>query len=206
MARPSLVLFAGGVIAIALVIAIATGIILAGRSSSTSGETSAAGTPLIGGDFNLVNQDGQPVDQTMLNSKWSLVFFGFTFCPEFCPTTLAELAVVQQRLGKDADRFQIIFVSIDPERDTPQALKDYLSSDGFPKGTIGLSGTAEQTAQAAKAYRAYYAKVGSGDSYTMDHSLTVYLMGPDGKFRTALTYGLGPDKSVQLIQDALAKG
>ena len=85
-------------------------------------------------------------------------------------------------------------------------LKDYLSSDGFPKGTIGLTGTPEQVAQAAKAYRAFYQKVGEGETYTMNHSLTVYLMGPDGRFRTAVVESLGPDKTTTIIEQAMARG
>jgi protein SCO1 len=206
MPRRSILLFAGACIAIAAALAIVTVVVVGGRSASNDGQVSASGQPLIGGDFQLVNQEGQSVDQTLLNGKWSLVFFGFTYCPEFCPTTLAEMAAVQQRLGDKAKDLQIVFVSIDPERDTPQQMKDYLSSDGFPRGTIGLTGAPDQVARAAKAYRAYYEKVGEGEGYTMNHSLTVYLMGPDGKFRTAVAYGLGPDKSTKIIEDAMARG
>jgi protein SCO1/2 len=166
----------------------------------------STGQALVGGDFQMTDQNGQPVDQSLLNGKWSLVFFGFTYCPDFCPTTLAELAAVQQRLGERAEDLQIVFVSVDPERDTPQLLKDYLSSDGFPQGVIGLTGTPEQVAQTAKVYRAYYEKVGEGEGYTMNHSLTVYLMGPDGRFRTAVAYGLGPDRSAKIIEQAMARG
>ena len=207
MPRRSILLFAGACIAIAVALAIITVVVVSGRAPTSNGaEITSTGQPLVGGDFKLVNQDGQPVDQTMMNGKWSLVFFGFTYCPEFCPTTLAEMAVVQQRLGDKAKDLQIVFVSVDPQRDTPQALKDYLSSDGFPKGTIGLTGTPEQVATAAKAYRAFYEKVGEGEAYTMNHSLTVYLMGPDGKFRTAVAYGMGPDKTTKIIEDAIARG
>lgn len=206
MPRRSILLFAGACIAIAAALAILTVVVISGRDASSSREIASTGQPLVGGDFQLVDQDGRAVDQTLLNGKWSLVFFGFTYCPEFCPTTLAELAAVKQRLGDKADDLQIVFVSVDPERDTPQALKDYLSSDGFPQGTIGLTGSPEQIAQAAKVYRAYYEKVGEGDAYTMNHSLTVYLMGPDGRFRTAVAYGLGPDKSAKIIEDAMARG
>jgi len=206
MPRRSILLFAGACIAIAAALAILTVVVISGRDASSSREIASTGQPLVGGDFQLVDQDGRAVDQTLLDGKWSLVFFGFTYCPEFCPTTLAELAAVKQRLGYKADDLQIVFVSVDPERDTPQALKDYLSSDGFPQGTIGLTGSPEQIAQAAKVYRAYYEKVGEGDAYTMNHSLTVYLMGPDGRFRTAVAYGLGPDKSAKIIEDAMARG
>ena len=207
MPRRSILLFAGACIAIAVALAIITVVVVSGRAPTSDGaQVTSTGQPLVGGDFKLVNQDGRPVDQTMLNGKWSLVFFGFTYCPEFCPTTLAELGAVQQRLGDKADNLQIVFVSIDPERDTPQALKDYLSSDGFPKGTIGLTGTPDQVAQAAKAYRAFYQKVGEGETYTMNHSLTVYLMGPDGRFRTAVVESLGPDKTKTIIEQAMARG
>ena len=186
--------------------AIVTLVVVSGRERAAGGEMAATGQPLVGGDFQLVDQEGRPVDQTILNGKWSLVFFGFTYCPEFCPTTLAEMAAVQQQLGEQARDLQMVFISIDPERDTPQALKDYLSSDGFPDGTIGLTGTPEQVAQAARAYRAFYQKVGEGEGYTMNHALTVYVMGPDGKFRTTLGYGLGPQKATQIVRDAMARG
>ena len=207
MPRRSVLLFAGACIAVAAALAIITVVVVSGRGAPANGaETTSTGQPLIGGDFQLVDQDGRTVDQTMLNGKWSLVFFGFTYCPEFCPTTLAEMAAVQQQLGEQARDLQMVFISIDPERDTPQALKDYLSSDGFPKGTVGLTGTPEQVAQAARAYRAFYQKVGEGEGYTMNHALTVYVMGPDGKFRTTLGYGLGPQKATQIVRDAMARG
>ena len=205
MPRRSILLFAGACIVIAVALAIVTLVVVSGRERAAGGEMAATGQPLVGGDFQLVDQEGRPVDQTILNGKWSLVFFGFTYCPEFCPTTLAEMAAVQQQLGEQARDLQMVFISIDPERDTPQALKDYLSSDGFPKGTVGLTGTPEQVAQAARAYRAFYQKVGEGEGYTMNHSLTVYLMGPDGKFRTTLGYGLGPQKATQIVRDAMAR-
>ena len=207
MPRRSILLFAGACIAIAAALAIVTVVVVGGRDRAASdGQVAASGQPLVGGDFTLVNQDGRTVDQTLLNGKWSLVFFGFTYCPEFCPTTLAELAAVQQQLGDKAKDLQIVFISIDPQRDTPRQLKDYLSSDGFPKGTIGLTGTPEQVAQAAKAYRAFYQKVGEGEGYTMNHSLTVYLMGPDGQFRSAVAHDLGPDRTAKLIENAMERG
>lgn len=207
MPRRSILLFAGACIAVAVALAIITVVVVGGRSAPSNGaEIASTGQPLVGGDFQLVDQDGRTVDQTMLNGKWSLVFFGFTYCPDFCPTTLAELAAVQQRLGDKAKDLQIVFITVDPQRDTPQMLKDYLSSDGFPKGTIGLTGTPEQVAQAAKAYRAFYQKVGEGETYTMNHSLTVYLMGPDGRFRTAVVESLGPDKTKTIIEQAMARG
>ena len=174
--------------------------------SLASGQISSTGQPDVGGPFQLVNQDGQAVDQTLLNGKWSLVFFGFTYCPDYCPTTLQMLEATKQALGDRADDIQIVFISIDPERDTPQALKDYLSSDGFPEGVIGLTGTPEQVRAAATAYRAVYQKVGEGEGYAMNHSLTIYLMGPDGRMRSALGHDLGPANAARVIEQAMARG
>jgi protein SCO1/2 len=207
MPRRSILLFAGACIAIAAALATVTVIVVTGRERAQAvAEGTATGQPSVGGPFQLVNQAGQAVDQTLLNGKWSLVFFGFTYCPDFCPTTLTALEATRQRLGTAADDLQIVFISVDPERDTPQALKDYLSSDGFPPGVIGLTGSQEQVAGAARAYRAYYEKVGEGEGYTMNHSLTVYLMGPDGQFRSAIAHDLGPERLAELIRRVMARG
>lgn len=207
MPRRSILLFAGGCFAIAIALATVTVIVVTGRERAEAvAEGTATGQPTVGGSFKLVDQDGRAVDQTLLNGKWSLVFFGFTYCPDFCPTTLQALEATRLQMGQAADDLQIVFVTVDPERDTPQALKDYLSSDGFPPGVIGLTGTPQQVADAAKVYRAYFQKVGDGEDYTMNHSLTVYLMGPDGRFRSALGHDLGPERSAQLIQRVMARG
>jgi protein SCO1/2 len=206
MPRRSILLFAGVCIAIAAALAITTIVVVNQRDGAITPLETSTGQPAVGGPFQLVNQDGQTVDQTMLAGKWSLVFFGFTYCPDFCPTTLTALEATKQQLGDRAKDVQIVFVSVDPERDTPQALKDYLSSEGFPRGVIGLTGTPEQVKAAADAYRAYYQKVGEGEGYTMNHSLTVYLMGPDGKFRTAIAHDLGPQRAAQVIERTMARG
>ena len=207
MPRRSILLFAGACIAIAAALATVTVVVVSGRERANAfGEGTATGQPSVGGPFQLVNQDGQTVDQTLLNGKWSLVFFGFTYCPDFCPTTLTVLEATRNRLGGTADDLQIVFITVDPARDTPQALKDYLSSDGFPPGVIGLTGSDEQIAAAARAYRAFYEKVGEDQDYTMNHSLTVYLMGPDGQFRSALAHDLGPEPSAELIRRVIARG
>ena len=206
MPRRPVILFAAACAVIALALGLITMVVVKGREQTAQVAESGTGQPTVGGPFTLTNQDGQVVDQSILNGKWTLVFFGFTYCPDYCPTTLGVLNAVQERMGDKAKDLQIVFVSIDPERDTPKLLKDYLSSDGFPRGVIGLTGTPEQTAQVAKAYRAYYQKVGEGEAYTMNHSLTVYLMGPDGKFRSAVAHDLGPDKTAKLIENAMARG
>ncbi len=207
MPRRPVVLFAAACAVIALALGLITMVVVKGREQSAQIAAEAGtGQPTVGGPFTLTNQDGQVVDQSILKDKWTLVFFGFTYCPDYCPTTLGVLNAVQERMGDKAKDLQIVFVSIDPERDTPKLLKDYLSSDGFPDGVIGLTGTPEQTAQVAKAYRAFYQKVGEGEGYTMNHSLTVYLMGPDGQFRSAVAHDLGPDKTAKLIERAMERG
>ena len=208
MPRRSILLFAGACIVLAAVLAVGTIMVVNGRgdAGSASRQIGSTGQPDVGGPFQLVNQDGQAVDQTLLDGKWSLVFFGFTYCPDYCPTTLGMLEATKTALGDKADDVQIIFISVDPERDTPQALKDYLSSDGFPEGVIGLTGTPAQVRAAANAYRAVYQKVGEGEAYTMNHSLTIYLMGPDGRLRSPLGHDLGPANAARIIEQAMARG
>jgi len=209
MPRRSVLLFAGACIVIALALATVTVVVVTGRDRAAAvaeGTGTGTGQPTVGGPFQLVDQDGRAVDQTVLEGKWSLVFFGFTYCPDFCPTTLTALEATRRLLGPEAADLQIVFVSIDPERDTPAALKAYLSTDGFPLGVIGLTGTPAQVAEAARVYRAYYQKVGEGADYTMNHSLSIYLVGPDGRFRSALAHDLGPERSAQLIRRVMARG
>ena len=207
MPRRSIVLFAAACAAIAVALVVVTLVVVSRPAGGLQpGEVVSTGQAQVGGPFQLVDQEGRPVDESLLEGKWSLVFFGFTYCPDFCPTTLAALEATKQRLGDKAKDLQIVFISVDPERDTPQALKDYLSSDGFPEGVIGLTGTPAQVRAAADAYRAYYQKVGEGEGYTMNHSLTVYLMGPDGTFRTAVAEELGPERSAAIIERAMARG
>jgi protein SCO1/2 len=208
MPRRSILLFAGACVAVAMAVAISAIVVVNNRgdAGSAARQIGSTGQPDVGGPFQLVNQDGQPVDQTLLEGQWSLVFFGFTYCPDYCPTTLQMLEATKQALGDRADEVQIVFITVDPERDTPQALKDYLSSDGFPEGVIGLTGTPAQVRAAADAWRAVYQKVGEGEGYTMNHSLTIYLMGPDGRFRSALGHDLGPANAARVIEGAMARG
>jgi protein SCO1/2 len=142
----------------------------------------APASSAIGGPFTLTDQSGRRVDERILGGRWSAVYFGYTFCPDVCPTTLARLGQAQTQLGARARNFQVIFVTVDPGRDTPAVLRAYLSNPAFPKGTIGLTGSADEIKAAAGAYRVYYARRGAGPDYSVDHTSIVYLMDPRGRF------------------------
>jgi protein SCO1 len=135
----------------------------------------------IGGAFKLTDQNGQVVSDQDLKGHPFLVFFGFTHCPDVCPTTLFEVSEILRSLGPDANRTRALFITVDPERDTPAVMKDYLSS--FDPHLSGLTGDPTAVAAVAKAYRVYYKKVPLDQgSYTMDHTAIVYLMDKDGRF------------------------
>jgi protein SCO1/2 len=140
-----------------------------------------AGTAGIGGPFSLTDQNGQSFSDKDLKGKSFLVFFGFTHCPDVCPTTLFEISEVLRNLGPEADHAAALFISVDPERDTPAAMKDYLAN--FDPHIRGLTGDAAALDAVAKAYRVYYKKVPlEGGDYTMDHTAIVYLMDKAGRF------------------------
>lgn len=173
-----------------------------GAEATQNGPGGPTGNAAVGGPFQLVDQNGRVVDQRILDGKWSAVFFGYTFCPDACPTTLQALAAVQDQLGPKAKDFQVVFVSVDPARDTSAKLKDYLSTHGFPAGVVGLTGTPEQVARAARAYRVYYARHGDGPDYLMDHSVATYLMDPAGRFVAVLAPGESPQAvAAQIIKE-----
>jgi protein SCO1/2 len=189
---------------VAILIAVCVlGLAVLGGVAWKAGVFEDRGQPAVGGPFQLVNQDGRPVDETMLKGKWSAVFFGFTYCPDVCPTTLQAMARTQDLLGPKAKDFQVVFISVDPGRDTPQQMKTYLSNEAFPKGVIGLTGTPAQVDAAAKAYKAYYAKNGDGPDYLVDHFSSTYLMNPKGKFEKILPYGVPPEELARQISDAM---
>ena len=135
----------------------------------------------IGGPFQLTDQSGQPVSDQTLKGRPTLIFFGFTHCPDVCPTSLFEISEVLRAMGKDADKVNAYFVSVDPERDTQGAMKDYLSS--FDPHLKGLTGDPESVSKVLSAYRVYAKKVPlkAGD-YTMDHTALIYLMDREGHF------------------------
>ena len=158
----------------------------------------------IGGPFHLVDQTGKAVDEKVLKGKWSAVFFGFTYCPEACPTTLFALGQTEKQLN--AKDFQTVFVSVDPARDTPKQMATYLSNTAFPRAAVGLTGTADQVAGAAKAYHVFYQKAGEGPGYTINHSTITYLMSPRGRFVCVIPYGAPPEVMAKMIKSAMARG
>jgi protein SCO1/2 len=189
-----------------LILACVVGLAVTAGLAWNAGVFKSQPTAAVGGPFQLVDQNGAPATEKVLKGKWSAVFFGFTYCPDVCPGTLQGLAAATDQLGPKAKDFQIVFISIDPGRDTAAQMKTYLSADYVPKSTIGLTGTPEQIAAAAKAYKVYYAKVGDGPGYTMDHSTAIYLMDPKGRFKTVIPYNLPPDEIARRVKDAMREG
>lgn len=157
----------------------------------------------VGGPFALVDHTGLPRTDAQFRGKLMLVYFGFTFCPDVCPTDLQAIGQAMQRLGTAAEAVQPLFVTLDPERDTPQRLASYVTF--FHPRLIGLTGDAKAIAQAAKAYKVYHAKVATGaGSYTVDHSGYVYLMDREGKYLGFFPPGSPPERMVDVIRPYLS--
>jgi len=161
----------------------------------------AAGRPSVGGPFTLVDGDGRTVTDQSFRGKWLVIYFGFTFCPDACPTALNTIAGSLEALGPEAARIQPLFITIDPDRDTPPVMKQYVAA--FDDRIVGLTGTPQQIAAVAKAYRVYYKKVGDGASYTMDHTTALYVVGPDGRFNSLLPHDLTADEMAKRLKELL---
>jgi protein SCO1/2 len=158
------------------------------------GVTKVAQPAAIGGPFQLTDQNGKAVTDKSLKGKPTLIFFGYTHCPDVCPTSLFEISEVLRALGKDADKVNAVFISVDPERDTPATMKDYLSS--FDPHLQGLSGDPAETAKVITSYRVYAKKVPTKDGdYTMDHTALIYLMDRDGRFVSPFNLKRTPEEA-----------
>src|SRR3954464_2386371 len=158
------------------------------------GVSKVAQPAAIGGQFQLTDQNGKAVTDKDLKGKPTLIFFGFTHCPDVCPTSLFEMSEVLRAMGKDADRVNAYFISVDPERDTREAMKDYLSS--FDPHLKGLTGNPDQVAKVASTYRVYARKVPLKDGdYTMDHTALIYLMDRDGRFVSPFNLKRTPEQA-----------
>jgi protein SCO1 len=163
----------------------------------------AAASPVtVGGPFTLTASDGATVTDRTYRGKWLVVYFGYSFCPDVCPTVLGEIADALTRLGPDAAKVQPIFITVDPARDTPATLGKYLRN--FDPRIVGLTGTSQQIGAVAKEYGVYYVprKSGADDkNYVVDHSSYIYVMTPDDKFAR----GFAADASGQLIAEGMRK-
>ena len=156
----------------------------------------------IGGPFALVDQKRRPFTEKALEGRPTAMFFGYTFCPDVCPTTLLEATSWMKELGADADRLRILFVSVDPNRDTPEKLDAYLAS--FDERFIGLSGSREETDRIVKAYRVFARKVdGKGGDYTMDHTASIYLLDAQARFVGVINFQEPTDKAVAKLRQLL---
>ena len=163
-----------------------------------------ASTAEIGGPFELASSRGNVVKSSELIGRPYGVFFGFTHCPEVCPTTMFEMSETLKELSSEAKDFRLFFVTVDPERDTAEKLKDYVSN--FDPRIEGLVPTPEQLPMIAKAFRVIYEKVPSSDSeYTMNHTATLYLFGRDGKFKSTIAYGEKRETRKQKIRSLFSK-
>jgi protein SCO1 len=158
---------------------------------------------LVGGAFTLTDAEGNRRTDAEFRGRHMLVFFGFTHCPDFCPTALYTITQALEKLGPKGDRLAPIFISVDPERDTPAQLKNY--AQNFDKRIVMLTGSAEDIAAVARAYRVYYAKrpLEKAGEYTMDHSAYIYLLGPDGKYLTHFRHAVPPDELAKALDRRL---
>jgi protein SCO1/2 len=188
---------------------IALGVVLTGAggllAACSSGKPRFHGIDITGADyakaFQLTDFNGQPRTLADFKGKVVVLFFGYTQCPDVCPTTMSEMLLVKQKLGADGDKLQVLFVSVDPERDTPEVLKAYMT--GFDPGFLGLyAGSPDKLAALAKAFRIYYKKVEGKTpaSYTMDHTASSYIYDPQGRLRLYSRYGTPVEALVEDVK------
>jgi protein SCO1 len=175
--------------AVALVALVAGAFMLGELQQAARQGASLPGAARIGGAFELTDQDGKSFSSEQLKGRPHIVFFGFTHCPDICPTTLLELSKLLESLGEDADKLGVLFITVDPARDTPENLKSYLAS--FDPRITGLTGTSDQIKKVTNLYRAVYEKVPSADGtdYTMNHTASVYLIDRSGALSSTLAWG-----------------
>jgi protein SCO1/2 len=185
-------------IAVALVAVVALGYSFYARREAA---------PSIGGEFALTDQSGKRVTNADLEGKILIVYFGFTHCPDSCPTTLQAIQAALGQLPQDVrDEVRPVFITLDPERDTPEVMADYVN--GFIPGGLGLTGTADEIADAARKYRVAFQKVGDPKSslpYTIDHASIVYLMDREGKFIRYYAMGMKPEELAAGLIEAVGK-
>lgn len=187
---PTLIALYGATAFVAIVLGVTLSALLFGREPEQR----------IGGAFELVDHDGRAVDETILDGQLNLVYFGYTNCPDFCPTELMNMAAAQAEVERRGGEVQLLFITVDPERDTPEQLREYVTI--FSDSAIGLSGSLEQTSEAARRYGVYWRHLEPdepGGWYAVDHSLLVYAMDASGRYLTHF----GPATDPNLIADQL---
>jgi protein SCO1/2 len=191
------------VAACALTVSLAACDKLPGKQKASFQNTDVTGLDYAKG-FTLTDHTGKPRTLADFKGKAVVVFFGYTQCPDVCPTTMAEMATVMQKLGPLADRVQVLFITLDPERDTQELLANYVPA--FDKRFLGLRGTPEQTAKTAKEFKVFYSKVPGTDpgSYTIDHTAGSYVFDRDGRLRLFIRHGQGPDPIVHDLRQLLS--
>lgn len=168
------------------------------------GENGAViGQAQVGGPFELVDGEGRTVTDEEFRGEYMLVYFGYTYCPDVCPTELQNMSRALELLGEEAEAVRPVFITVDPERDTPEVIESYV--ENFHPRMVGLTGSPEQIEKAAKSYRVYYKKAesGSASEYLMDHTSIVYLMGREGEFLRHFGYGTSPEDMAQGIRSYL---
>ena len=174
-----------------------------GQKSETE---QAGGTPTIGGPFTLIDQAGKTVTDKNFRGQYLMIYFGYTYCPDVCPTSLTNMSDALDLLGEKAAKVTPVLITIDPARDTPEHLREYVTY--FHPRLHALTGSPEQIAAVAKAYRVYYSKVkqedAAEDDYLMDHSSVTYVIGPDGMFRFHFAHGTDAETMASRLQDLLS--
>jgi protein SCO1 len=196
----------GGLVAAAVmvaVIAIAAGATATWMGLSLRAEVQA--NTNIGGPFALVDDTGAQVTDAALKGRPTVMYFGYTFCPEVCPTTLTELAQWIRTLGPDADKLNYVFVTVDPERDTPKVMHDYVSS--FDRRIRGFTGTSDQIAKVTSQYRIYYKRIPTSDGgYAIDHTAILYLMDQQVRYVGFIGYQEKTDAAIAKLRKLIAPG
>ena len=184
---------------VAVVLAVLAGLALVVHAGLKKPSTSSAG-PALGGAFSLTGSSGRTVTDKDFLGKPMLVYFGYSYCPDVCPFTLQLMAAALDRLGPDKSRITPVFISVDPQRDTPQVLAQYIRSPGFPENLVGLTGTPTQIADIARKYAVYYKKAGAGDDYLVDHTSAIFLMDAHGKYAAVFTHRSSVDDIAKCLR------
>lgn len=203
--RSNMIALGLSVVAIIIIVFLA-GRLYFGVVGGSEQEAVITPTPAIGGPFTLVDQDDTTVTDADFRGRYMLVFFGYIYCPDICPTGLSRNSDALDLMGEEADKVVPIFITIDPERDTVEQMKEFATF--FHPRLVALTGTLEQIAAVAKAYRVYYAKAqeegAEEDEYLMDHSSITYVMGPDGKFLSHFGHDVSPERMAERLGKIVA--